>query len=109
MHAGSSPEKTQLRIVHNPTTGQPGVSDDVAKVSRDISNTEILRDCLAVRAYTCEVAGVATVLQLNKLTAIYEEAMTQIPPLGYRCPTIKEVLRADRNLWTETLTFLLQG
>ena len=107
---GTSLEKQSLRMVYNSTTGAlTGYQDDIPEVSRDIVSLETLRECLAVRAYSMETAGVATAQVMCKLTALYEEALTQLPPEGYRCPTLLEVMKCDRLLLTETLGYLSQG
>ena len=108
--AGTNPEKSSLRIIYNSATGAlSGFKDDVPEVSRDMDSLETLRECLAVRAYSMEVAGVATVQAMSKLTALYEDALTQLAPEGYRNPTLREVLKCDRLLLTETLGYLSQG
>ena len=107
---GTSLEKQSLRMVYNSTTGAlTGFQDDIPEVSRDIVSLEVLRECLAVRAYSMETAGVATAQVMCKLTALYEEALTQLPPDGYRCPTLLEIMKCDRLLLSETLGYLSQG
>ena len=108
--AGTNPEKSSLRIIYNSSTGAlSGYKDDIPEVSRDIVSLETLRECLAVRAYSMEVAGVATVQAMSKLTALYEDALTQLAPENYRNPTLREVVKCDRLLLTETLGYLSQG
>ena len=108
--SGVNVEKSALRIVYNATTGSlSGYKDEIPEISRDLDSLEVLRECLAVRAYSVEVAGVGTAQVLFKLSALYEESLTQLPPAGYRNPTIKEILKCDRLLLSETQMYLSQG
>ena len=96
---GSGAATLGLSIVHDVQTGiLMGVQDQPDIRRFDPMDLETFRDVMTLRGVAHHIAGLVTVEVYNRLTEIYDEALTMRVAELYRPPTLGEVKKVDRDL-----------